>query len=177
MGRFRRIMHASDFSPASRAAFARAIDLAKSNRAELTVVHVLTPVMPVAGGEPTSPRTWEEFEAATRAAGQRGLKTILARARKAGVRVKSFGPLSGGVPTFWSWVPTGAPGSRSSSWVASPLASSRRRRAPCSPSADDSRDGFARLPDFKGWGRTASLGRPDPNPDGGAVVVRRSKRT
>ena len=49
MGRFRRIMHASDFSPASRAAFARAIDLAKSNRAELTVVHVLTPVMPVAG--------------------------------------------------------------------------------------------------------------------------------
>jgi len=96
MGRFRRIMHASDFSPASRAAFARAIDLAKSNRAELTVVHVLTPVMPVAGGEPTSPRTWEEFEAATRAAGQRGLKTILSRARKAGVRVRSV--LLEGVP-------------------------------------------------------------------------------
>jgi len=96
MGRFRRIMHASDFSPASRAAFARAINLAKSNRAELTVVHVLTPVMPVAGGEPTSPRTWEEFEAATRAAGQRGLKTILSRARKAGVRVRSV--LLEGVP-------------------------------------------------------------------------------
>jgi nucleotide-binding universal stress UspA family protein len=96
MDRFRRIMHASDFSPASRAAFARALDLAKLNRAELTVVHVLTPVMPVAGGEPTSPRTWEELEAATRAGGQKGLKTLLARARKAGVRVR--GVLLEGIP-------------------------------------------------------------------------------
>src|SRR3989442_15838930 len=69
MGRLRRIMRASDFSPASRAAFARALDLAKVTRAELTVVHVPPPVMPVAGGEPISPRTREELEAATRADG------------------------------------------------------------------------------------------------------------
>ncbi len=96
MGRFRRIMHASDFSPASRAAFARALDLAKVNRAELTVVHVLTPVMPVAGEVPIPPKAWEELEASTRAAGQKGLKALLARARKAGVRVR--GVLLEGIP-------------------------------------------------------------------------------
>src|SRR2546427_1650686 len=96
MGRFRRILHASDFSPASRAAFARALYLAKVNRAELTLVHVVTPVMPVAGEVPIPPKAWEELEASTRAAGQEGLKALLARARKAGVRVR--GVLLEGIP-------------------------------------------------------------------------------
>ena len=84
-------MHASDFSPASRAAFERAlISLATLDRAELTVVHVLTPVMPIAGKGPISPKTWEEIEASTRAAGQKGLNALLAKAKRAGVRVRGF---------------------------------------------------------------------------------------
>jgi nucleotide-binding universal stress UspA family protein len=96
MSRFRRIMHASDFSPASRAAFARALGLTKLNRAQLTLVHVLTPVMPIAGEGPISPKTWEEIEASTRAAGRKGLSALLAKAKKAGVR--ATGVLLEGIP-------------------------------------------------------------------------------
>jgi hypothetical protein len=46
MARVQRIVHASDFSKASRAAFDKAVELAKSNRAELVLVHVLGPVVP-----------------------------------------------------------------------------------------------------------------------------------
>ena len=96
MSRFRRIMHASDFSPASRGAFARALSLAKLNRAELTVVHVLTPVMPIAGEAPISPKMWDEIEASSRAAGQKRLGALVAKAKKAGVRVRAF--LLDGIP-------------------------------------------------------------------------------
>jgi nucleotide-binding universal stress UspA family protein len=47
MARIRRVMVASDFSPASRAAFARAVELAKANRARLLVMHALTLVPPM----------------------------------------------------------------------------------------------------------------------------------
>ncbi|MEX2146857.1 MAG: universal stress protein [Candidatus Rokuibacteriota bacterium] len=36
----RPIMYATDFSPASRAAFAKAVEFAKQNRAPLTITHV-----------------------------------------------------------------------------------------------------------------------------------------
>ena len=49
MSQFRRILHASDFSPASRPAFRRALDLARANRASLTVVHVYSAFIPVMG--------------------------------------------------------------------------------------------------------------------------------
>ena len=35
----RRILHATDFSPASRAAFKKAVELAEQNRAELVLLH------------------------------------------------------------------------------------------------------------------------------------------
>jgi nucleotide-binding universal stress UspA family protein len=54
----RRILHPSDFSSASRAAFAKAVELAKANRAELTIVHVLSPVMPVPGDGYISPKVY-----------------------------------------------------------------------------------------------------------------------
>jgi nucleotide-binding universal stress UspA family protein len=96
MSRFRRIMHASDFSPASRGAFVRALSLAKLHRAELTVVHVLTPVMPIAGEAPTSPKMWDEIKASSRAAGQKRLGALVAKAKKAGVRVRAL--LLDGIP-------------------------------------------------------------------------------
>jgi nucleotide-binding universal stress UspA family protein len=95
MGRIRRILHASDFSKASRAAFDLAVDLAKTTRAELLLAHVLTPVMPAVDGA-VSPQTWMDLEASTRAAGEKNLKALVDRARKAGVRVT--GMLLEGLP-------------------------------------------------------------------------------
>ena len=43
----RRIVHPTDFSPASQGALILALKLAKQNRAELMVVHVLPPATPI----------------------------------------------------------------------------------------------------------------------------------
>ena len=89
MSRIRRIVHASDFSKASRPAFAKALELAKANRAELIVVHALTLVLPFAGGEYVSPQTWDDLEASARSEAEKHLRTLVAKAKKAGVRAKS----------------------------------------------------------------------------------------
>jgi len=90
MSRIRRILHATDFSPASRAAFARAVEMAKTNRAELLLVHVMSPiVMPVGEGY-ISADVYNTIEASNRAASLQQLKTLLARARKAGARARTL---------------------------------------------------------------------------------------
>lgn len=96
MSRIRRILHPTDFSRASAAAFAKAVELAKSNSAELMVLHVLAPILPMTGEGYVSPKVYENIEAAGRAFGQRQLDALLARAKKAGVRAK--GLLLNGVP-------------------------------------------------------------------------------
>ena len=63
MRRIRRIIHASDFSKASRAAFAKAVDLAKAYRAELLVLHVLSVVPPFLGEGYIAPQVWNDIEA------------------------------------------------------------------------------------------------------------------
>jgi nucleotide-binding universal stress UspA family protein len=96
MSRIRRILHPSDFSRASGAAFMKAVEMAKTNRAELLVVHVLTPVIPMVGDGYVSPKVYEEIEATSRAQAQAQLDKLLVKARKAGIRVK--GLLMEGVP-------------------------------------------------------------------------------
>ena len=59
----RRIVYATDFSKASRAALVKAIELAKTNRASLHVVHVLAPVVPLVGSDGyMSPTTFEQID-------------------------------------------------------------------------------------------------------------------
>jgi universal stress protein A len=82
----RRVMMASDFSPASRAAFARAVELARANRATLLLMHAVTLPPPTLGGEYIPPQTWERIDAAARAAAQTQLAALVAKARRAGVR-------------------------------------------------------------------------------------------
>lgn len=84
----RRIMHPSDFSSASRAAFAKAVEMAKANRAELTIVNVLSPVMPVPGDGYISPKVYDEIAASAREWAQKRLGKLVARAKAAGVRAK-----------------------------------------------------------------------------------------
>ena len=81
----RRILHPSDFSPASRAAFAKAMELAKQSRAQVIVAHVLAPIMPVADGY-MAPQAYAQIEAASRKHGKKQLDVLVARARRAGVR-------------------------------------------------------------------------------------------
>ncbi len=90
MSRVRRILHPTDFSRASRAAFAKALELARQNRAELIAVHVLTPPVAMAGDGFLSPTVYEQLERSSRAHAQKQLDALIARARKAGVRARSL---------------------------------------------------------------------------------------
>lgn len=96
MSRIRRVLHPSDFSGASRAAFAKAVELAAANRAELLVVHVLTPVVPLVGDGYVSPKLYEDIEASAQAQAQKQLDALLTKAKGAGVRAR--GLLVAGVP-------------------------------------------------------------------------------
>ena len=86
----RRILHPSDFSPASRAAFRKAIEMAKTNRAALLVVHVMSPIVPVPGDAYMSPKMYDDLADSARAFGQKQLDKLLAQAKKARVRAKGF---------------------------------------------------------------------------------------
>ena len=96
MSRIRRILHPTDFSRASGAGFTKAVDLAKTNKAELLVVHVLAPTVPMVGDGYVSPQVYEDLAASARAYGKKNLDALVAKAKKAGVRAKSI--LLDGVP-------------------------------------------------------------------------------
>ena len=87
---FRRILHPSDFSSASGAALKKAIEMAKSNRSELLVVHVISQLVPVTDEGYISPKTYEDIAASSRAWAQKQLDQRLARAKKSGVRAKGL---------------------------------------------------------------------------------------
>ena len=86
----RRILHPSDFSPASDAAFKTAIEMAKAGRGELLVVHVVNPIVPIAGECYVSPKMYDDIAASTRAWAKKRLDQRLAKAKKLGVRVKGL---------------------------------------------------------------------------------------
>jgi nucleotide-binding universal stress UspA family protein len=86
----RRILHPSDFSRASGAAFKKAVELAKSDHAELTLVHVMSPIAPIAGEGYVSPKMYEDIAASSRAWAQKQLDRLLAKAKTSGVRAKSY---------------------------------------------------------------------------------------
>jgi nucleotide-binding universal stress UspA family protein len=93
----RRVLHPTDFSKASGAAFTRALAEAKQQRSELVIAHVLTPVIPMAGaGEGyIAPSTYEQMAASQRAWAQKQMDRLLAKARSA--RVKARGVMLEGV--------------------------------------------------------------------------------
>ena len=86
----RRVLHPTDFSRASSAAFARALAEAKANRASVLVVHVLAPVVPIVGEGYVSPSVYEQMAKASRAWAQKQMNRLLARARTARVRARGM---------------------------------------------------------------------------------------
>lgn len=90
MSRIRRVLHPTDFSRASTAAFKRAVEMAKGNRAELLLVHVMVPAVPLMGDGYVSPKVYEDLEAAARSASQKQLRKLVEKAKRAGARVKGL---------------------------------------------------------------------------------------
>lgn len=90
MARIRRILHASDFSKASGAAFAKSVELAKSNRAELVLLHVLAPAVPMIGEGYMSPKLYQDLYVSAQTYGQKELDALAAKAKKSGVRAKTL---------------------------------------------------------------------------------------
>jgi nucleotide-binding universal stress UspA family protein len=86
----RPILYATDFSPASRPAFAKAIELAKGSRSQLLVLHVLNPMVPMIGDRPIEPPTYVQLRQASRAWALKHLARLAARAKAAGVRATTI---------------------------------------------------------------------------------------
>ena len=85
--RIRRVLHASDFSRASGAAFVRAVEMARANRAELLLAHVLKPRVPLAD---VPSEVYEDIAASTQAQTQTQLDHLAAEAKKRGVRTRTL---------------------------------------------------------------------------------------
>ena len=90
MKAIRNILVATDFSPASRPAFRRAVELAQANSAALWITHVAVPSVPMSPDGFVMPRMYDEMDAAIRADATRHLKRLQARAQKAGVRGRTL---------------------------------------------------------------------------------------
>jgi nucleotide-binding universal stress UspA family protein len=88
----RRVLHPTDFSKASTAAFARSVAEARATRSELVLVHVLAPIVTMAGaGEAyVTPKVYEQMNESARAWAQKELNRRLAKARAAGVRARGM---------------------------------------------------------------------------------------
>jgi nucleotide-binding universal stress UspA family protein len=87
----RPIVHPTDFSAASRPAFAAAIEMARATHSTLVLTHVLNPsVPPVMGDEYISPPTYARFREVSRRWARGRLARLAARARAARVRAVSI---------------------------------------------------------------------------------------
>jgi len=86
MSRLRRILHPTDFSRASSAAFVGAVAMAKADRTELLLVHVMALWVPMAGEGYISPRVYEDLEASARKDAEKRLAVLRDKARASGVK-------------------------------------------------------------------------------------------
>ena len=65
------------------------MELAKANRAELAVLHVLGPPVTIMGGDGyVSPKVYEDLDKSARAYASKELASLVAKAKKVGVRAK-----------------------------------------------------------------------------------------
>lgn len=91
MKRIRRLIHATDFSRASGRAFTSAVQIAKRNKAELLLVHVIEPVTPyLAPDQYTGPELFVELETAAKSKAESELSSLMKKVQKARVKVKSL---------------------------------------------------------------------------------------
>lgn len=86
---FRRILFATDFSPASRAAFLLAVDLARREKSRLTIVHVMPSVVPLGVEAYVTARMYGEMETSVRRWAEKRLDSLVEQARRSKVSARS----------------------------------------------------------------------------------------
>ena len=103
MPKTRRIVHPTDFSPASRPAFKKAMELAKAENAAVLIVHVL-PTLPMVADAYMAASAYDEMLRAHRRQAEADMDRLVKRARAAGVRasgtVLEFGSAAERISTF-----------------------------------------------------------------------------
>ena len=90
MTRIRRILCASDFSKTSGKALISAIDLAKANRARLTILHAHVPFVPLVPEQYIEASTWDSVDTERRRWAERQVQKLAEKARKRGVRASAL---------------------------------------------------------------------------------------
>lgn len=89
MRALRQVLHATDFSRASRRAFEEAVAMTRRGHGRLLLVHVLMPPSPFVAEDVVAHPTYEDLQRRARAAATRRLDALLAKARGAGVRAEA----------------------------------------------------------------------------------------
>ena len=84
----KRILHASDFSKASRPAFKLARELARTLKAELIVFNAAEVVVPMMGDGYVAPSVVEEIWTAGRREAERGVARLVQAARRDRIRIR-----------------------------------------------------------------------------------------
>lgn len=90
MKRIRRVLYATDFSDASRPAFAAAVSIAKSLAARLTILYVIPPVVAAVPELYLDAVTFDQLDKQARRWSAQQLEKLNARAQRVGVRVSSL---------------------------------------------------------------------------------------
>lgn len=89
-GKTRIIVHATDFSPGSRAAFSKAVELARDAGAQLVLLHVRSPVTLLVADAYVAPQTYEQLDRASLDAAKKQIARLVETAKKRGVRAKGL---------------------------------------------------------------------------------------
>jgi nucleotide-binding universal stress UspA family protein len=89
MTRIRRIICASDFSVTSRKALTAAIDMAKTNRARLTIVYAYVPMTPLVPQQYLDSATIDRLDREARHWVERRMAALVRRAKNSGVRTEA----------------------------------------------------------------------------------------
>lgn len=90
MKSIKKILYATDYSKASARALDEAVDLAKQNRAELLVVHVIEPTPYVAGEEFASAEIYAKLEDIAKREAQASMSKLMERLKKLKVKAHSL---------------------------------------------------------------------------------------
>jgi nucleotide-binding universal stress UspA family protein len=85
----KRILHPSDFSPASRAALRLAQELARALKGELILCHAYEPLPLAVGEAPVPPRILQEMMAGARRDARRALDRLARAAGKSRLRIST----------------------------------------------------------------------------------------
>jgi universal stress protein A len=91
----KRILHPSDFLAASQPAFEKAIEMAKTSRAALELLHVMRPVVSLRST--VSPKMYDNRVAHATARARKKMQSLVKKARSAGVKATSTIVESGAV--------------------------------------------------------------------------------